>query len=81
VFHERQQSITLRQFANCGRAAHNRTMKRQAEMIEGPEAWKRFEGAVKKILTVPHAEVQRRIAEYRKTSASNPNRRGPKRKG
>jgi regulator of protease activity HflC (stomatin/prohibitin superfamily) len=56
-------------------------MKRQAEMIEGPEAWERFEGAVKKILTVPHAEVQRRIAEYRKASASNPNRRGPKRKG
>jgi hypothetical protein len=68
----------LRQFDGT---AHNRTMKKQSEMIEGPEAWKRFEGAMKAVLAVPHAEIQRRIAEHRKASASNPNRRGPKRKG
>jgi len=56
------------------------SMKRQMEMVEGPEAWKRFEGVMKNVLAVPHSEVQRRIEEHRKEAASNPNRRGPKRK-
>jgi hypothetical protein len=55
-------------------------MKHEPEMIEGPEAWSRFEGTVKGVLVVPHAEIQRRIEEHRKEAASNPNRRGPKRK-
>jgi hypothetical protein len=55
-------------------------MKRQMEMVEGPEAWKRFEGAVKGVLSVSHSEIQRRIAEHQKEAANNPNRRGPKRK-
>jgi hypothetical protein len=55
-------------------------MKPDAEMIEGPEAWTRFQATMKKALTVPHSEIQRRIAEQRKASEANPNRRGPKRK-
>jgi hypothetical protein len=50
------------------------------EYIERPEAWARFNGAMKKILAVPHAEIQRRIADHRAEAAKNPNRRGPKRK-
>jgi hypothetical protein len=50
------------------------------EYIEGPEAAARFHSAMKAIIAVPHSEIQRRIAEHKKETASNPNRRGPKRK-
>jgi hypothetical protein len=53
---------------------------RMPEYIEGSEAWTRFRGAMKKALSVPHSEIQRRIEEQRKLSEANPNRRGPKRK-
>ena len=55
-------------------------MRRKLEMVEGPEAWKRFEGAVKSVLAVPHSEIQRRIEEYRREVENNLHRRGPKRK-
>jgi hypothetical protein len=55
-------------------------MKRKAEYAEGSEAWDRFQAAMKGVLAVPHAEIQRRIEEQRKESARNPNRRGPKTK-
>ena len=55
-------------------------MKSQSEMIEGPEATQRFDALVRKVLSVPHAEIMRREAEYKRQSAMNPNRRGPKRK-
>ena len=51
-------------------------MKRQTEMVEGPEAWKRFEGVMKGILAVPHSEIQKRIEERRRKAASNPSRVG-----
>lgn len=54
-------------------------MKAQSEMIEGLEAWKNFEKAMRKIIAVPHAEIQAQIEEHRE-AAHNPNRRGPKRK-
>jgi hypothetical protein len=53
-------------------------MKRTPEYVEGPEAWTRFAGAMKKVLSVSHAEIQRRIEAERKAAALNPNRRGPK---
>ncbi len=55
-------------------------MKPDAEMIEGPEAWKRFQGVMKNVLAVPHAMIQKRIEEHRAVAAKNPNRRGPKAK-
>lgn len=55
-------------------------MKQPTEMVEGPEAYTRFRDAMKKVLAVPHSEIQRRIAEYRKEVDANPKRRGPKRK-
>ena len=55
-------------------------MKSPSEMEEGPKAFRQFDRIVGGILAVPHAEIQRREAEYRKQAAQNPNRRGPKRK-
>ncbi len=55
-------------------------MKLHPEIIEGPEAFKRFDATVKALLAVPHAEIVRREAEYKKRADANPRKRGPKRK-
>jgi hypothetical protein len=47
-------------------------------MIEGPEAYQRFERTMKGVLAVPHAVIQQRIEEERRQAALNPNRPGPK---
>jgi len=49
-------------------------------MIEGPEAYQRFENGMKAVLAVPHAVIQERIEAHRKQAELNPNKRGPKRK-
>jgi hypothetical protein len=46
--------------------------------IEGTEAAARFDALVRKVLSVPHEEIMRREAEYKRQSAMNSNRRGPK---
>jgi len=51
---------------------------RLPECNEGPEVAKRFDALVRKVLAVPHDENVRREAEYKRHSALNPNRRGPK---
>lgn len=56
-------------------------MKHPVEMIEGPEASRRFDTLVRKVFVVPHEEIMRREAEYKRQSAMNPKRRGPKPKG
>jgi hypothetical protein len=53
-------------------------MKAKPEYVEGPEAWTRFNSAMKKVIAVPHDEIQRRIEEHREQAAKNPNKRGPK---
>lgn len=53
-------------------------MKAKPEYVEGSEAWTRFQDAMKTIIKVPHAEIQRRIEEQREAAAKNPNKRGPK---
>jgi hypothetical protein len=45
---------------------------------EGPEAAKQFDALVRKVLSVPHEEIMRREAEYKRQSLANPRRRGPK---
>jgi hypothetical protein len=53
-------------------------MKAKPEYVEGPEATAQFDALVRKVLSVPHDEIMRREAEYKRQSAMNPNRRGPK---
>jgi len=53
-------------------------MKRTPEYTEGPEAWTRFDAAMKGVMAVSHTEIQRRIEAERQKAALNPNRRGPK---
>jgi len=55
-------------------------MRAKPQYVEGPEAWMRFQTAMKKVIAVPHGEIQRRIEEHRKQATKNPNRRGPKTK-
>jgi len=59
---------------------NDKRMKTHAEMIEGPEAFTRFQNAMKHVLTVPHSEIKKRIEQQRKESETNLKRRGPKRK-
>ena len=49
-------------------------------MVEGPEAFARFKAAMKAVVAVPHAEIQKRIQAHREESEKNPNKRGPKKK-
>jgi hypothetical protein len=53
-------------------------MKPKSDTIEGPEAAARFGALVRKVLSVSHEEIMRREEEYKKQSALNPKRRGPK---
>jgi hypothetical protein len=55
-------------------------MPHKGEMVEGPEAARRFDALVRQVLSVPHEEIVRREAEYKRQSAMNPHRRGPKKK-
>jgi hypothetical protein len=48
------------------------------EYVEGPEAFTRFQNAMKTVLTVSHEEIQRRIAAEKEKAALNPRKRGPK---
>lgn len=53
-------------------------MKPKPESSDGPEVSLRFDALVRKVLSVPHDEIMRREAEYKRQSAMNPKRRGPK---
>jgi hypothetical protein len=52
--------------------------KHTAEMIEGPEAFERFNKTMKAVIAVPHSVIKERIEKARKESLENPKRRGPK---
>jgi hypothetical protein len=43
-----------------------------------PSEFDAFTNLVDRVLSVPHAEILRREAEYKKQTAQNPHRRGPK---
>ena len=48
------------------------------ECNEGEIAFSRFDALVGAVMSVPRAVILKREAEYRKLSALNPHRRGPK---
>jgi hypothetical protein len=51
---------------------------KKLDMVEGPEAFRRFTEATRAVLAVPHSEIKKRIEAYREKAAKNPNKRGPK---
>jgi hypothetical protein len=51
------------------------------EYVEGPEAWERFQNAINGVLAVPHAEIQRRIAEHKKEDLPESAQTWSKKKG
>ena len=51
-----------------------------AARYTNPDQFERFDATVRKILSVPHSEIVKREAEYKRRSEANPARRGPKRK-
>jgi hypothetical protein len=42
--------------------------------------YRKFTNLVDQIMSVPHEEIKKREAEYKKQSDANPNKRGPKKK-
>ena len=48
------------------------------EYVEGPEAWTRFESAMKRIIAVPHSVIKARQEKERWRSEGDPKKRGPK---
>jgi len=52
--------------------------KQLPEYHEGAEATKRFDEGLRQILSVPHSTIASRERAYKKKTAANPNRRGPK---
>jgi len=53
-------------------------VSRTPEYVEGTEAWTRFQSTMRKVLAVPHAELQRRIEVEREISKEKVIRPGPK---
>jgi hypothetical protein len=44
------------------------------------EEFDRFDALIRRVIAVPRAEIQRRLAEHKRESDANPNKRGPKKK-
>ncbi len=53
-------------------------IRKRLECAEGPEAFRRFDKSISKILTVSHSELAEREREYKQKAAANPHKRGPK---
>ena len=50
------------------------------DMVEGPEAFRRFDALVGQVLSVPKDKILERHAEHKRESNENPRKRGPKKK-
>jgi hypothetical protein len=51
------------------------TMKTEPDT---PSEYREFKNLLAAVLTVPHSEIVRREAEYKRQAALNPHKRGPK---
>lgn len=54
--------------------------KELAEKCGAPNQFQNFDTLVGNVLAVPHTEIVRREKKYKRQSATNPRRRGPKSK-
>ena len=73
-----QERQVLEEVTNARARATQAQLQIPPDIINNPEAFKRFQDAMKTIISVPHDVIQKRIEEHRKAAAKNPNRRGPK---
>jgi hypothetical protein len=48
------------------------------DLVEGPEAFERFDSLVGKVLSVPREEILRRDAEHKRNAHLRGKKRGPK---
>lgn len=48
------------------------------DMVEGPEAFRRFDALVGKVLSVPKEKILERHAEHKRTAHLRGKKRGPK---
>ena len=46
--------------------------------VKTPSEFESFTKLVTQVLSVPHAEIQKRVEAHREAVAKNPNKRGPK---
>ena len=79
LYHEAEFSVdlTTENFTPNRAEAYPKRMKSDA--ATSPE-FDRFTALVDQVLSVPKAEVQRGLADYKRESDANPHKRGPKRK-
>lgn len=49
-------------------------------IVNMPNEYDTFTNLVDRVLSVPHAEIQKRVEAHRKEAAKNPHKRGPKSK-
>ena len=48
------------------------------DLVEGDEAFERFDALVGKVLSVPRKEILKRHAEHKRKANTSGNKRGPK---
>jgi len=70
--------LGVARFSRRASLGYDGDVKPHPEPIEGPEAAALFDALVRKVLSIPHEEIMRREAEYKRQSLLNPHRRGPK---
>ena len=80
IFHGQRYKLVNGGAGRCLTLGYDGRMRKELDLAEGPEAFRRFDNLMVALLAVPREEILRREAEYKRASDANPRKRGPKRK-